>query len=201
MHQNTPRTFVISCALILSAIALAGCTINLGPSESDKGSAMMETNGMMSNSNNSLTFSGSDIMFAQMMIPHHQQAVDIATLAETRALSPQVKALATKIKSAQSPEITQMKGWLKSANAPLTMGHAMGMDGILSDSQMKALENAKGAEFDKLFLQGMIAHHQGAIHMAQMVVDSNNAEARALGKAITDSQTKQIAYMMTLTSK
>jgi uncharacterized protein (DUF305 family) len=156
---------------------------------------------MNGNNSSSSVFSGSDIMFAQMMIPHHQQAVDMGTLAEARALSPEVKALAAKIKAEQAPEITQMKGWLADANASMDMGHEMGMGGMLSDTDMKALENAKGAAFDKLFLEGMIGHHEGAIHMAQMVVDSNNAEASALGKAIIDSQTKQITYMESLLAK
>ena len=163
---------------------------------------MMGENGMMGNKTvGSSSFSGADIMFAQMMIPHHQQAVDMGTLAETRALSPEVKALAAKIKAEQAPEIEQMKGWLTDANASLDMGHDMGMGGMLSDSQMKTLENAKGSAFDKLYLEGMISHHKGAIHMAQMVVDSNNAEASALGNAIIDSQTKQITFMESLLAK
>lgn len=140
-------------------------------------------------------------MFAQMMIPHHHQAVDMGTLAETRASSAEVKALAAKIKAEQAPEITQMKGWLDTANASMDMGHEMGMGGMLDDAQMEALRNAKGAEFDRLFLEGMIGHHQGAIHMAQMVIDSNNAEAADLGKTIIDSQTKQISYMESLLAK
>jgi uncharacterized protein (DUF305 family) len=192
----------LALALILTSIALSGCTINLGNSATDEKSGMMGGNGMMNGNNSSSSvFSGADIMFAQMMIPHHQQAVDMGTLAETRALSPEVKALAAKIKAEQAPEITQMKGWLADANASMDMGHEMGMGGMLSDTDMKALENAKGAAFDKLFLEGMIGHHEGAIHMAQMVVDSNNAEASALGKAIIDSQTKQITYMENLLAK
>jgi uncharacterized protein (DUF305 family) len=196
------KKLALAVALILTSIALSGCTINLGNSATDEKSGMMGGNGMMNGNNSSSSvFSGSDIMFAQMMIPHHQQAVDMGTLAETRALSPEVKALAAKIKAEQAPEITQMKGWLADANASMDMGHEMGMGGMLSDTDMKALENAKGAAFDKLFLEGMIGHHEGAIHMAQMVVDSNNAEASALGKAIIDSQTKQITYMESLLAK
>lgn len=193
------RKIAIATALILTSAALTGCTINLGNSDTDDKSGMMGGNGMMNGNNSSSSgFSGADIMFAQMMIPHHQQAVDMGTLAETRALSPEVKALAAKIKAEQAPEITQMKGWLADANASLDMGHEMGMGGMLSDSEMTALAAAKGAAFDKLYLEGMIGHHKGAIHMAQMVVDSNNAEAAALGKAIIDSQTKQITYMESL---
>ena len=193
------KKLAIACALIITSFSLAGCTINFGNSDTDDNSAMMNHNGMMNGNNaSSSVFSGADIMFAQMMIPHHQQAVDMGTLAETRALSPEVKALAAKIKAEQAPEIIQMKGWLADANASMNMGHDMGMGGMLSDAQMKELTAAKGAEFDKLFLEGMIAHHQGAIHMAQMVVDSNNAEAAALGKAIIESQTEQIKFMESL---
>jgi uncharacterized protein (DUF305 family) len=112
-----------------------------------------------------------------------------------------VKALAAKIKAEQAPEITQMKGWLESAGASLDMGHDMGMGGMLTDADMTALKNAKGAAFDRLYLEGMIGHHKGAIHMAQMVVDSSNGEANALGNAIIDSQTKQITYMESLLGK
>ena len=201
MNKITIRTVAISGAVLISSIALAGCTINLGSSGTDNNSGMMGNGGMMHNNSNSSAFSGSDIMFAQMMIPHHQQAVDMGTLAETRASNPEVKALAAKIKGEQAPEITQMKGWLESAGASLDMGHDMGMGGMLTDADMTALKNAKGAAFDRLYLEGMIGHHKGAIHMAQMVVDSSNGEANALGNAIIDSQTKQITYMESLLGK
>jgi uncharacterized protein (DUF305 family) len=207
LNKTTFRTFAISGAVLISTIALAGCTINLGSSGTDQNSGMMgnggtmDHGGMMGNNSSSSAFSGADIMFAQMMIPHHQQAVDMGTLAETRASSPEVKALAAKIKAEQAPEIAQMKGWLKAANSSMDMGHDMGMGGMLTDADMAALTKAKGAEFDRLFLEGMIGHHKGAIHMAQMVVDSNNAEANALGNAIIDSQTKQITYMEALLAK
>jgi uncharacterized protein (DUF305 family) len=201
LNKTTIRTIALSGAVLLSTIALAGCTINLGSSDTDQNSGMMGNGGMMGNNSSSSAFSGSDIMFAQMMIPHHQQAVDMGTLAETRASSPEVKALAAQIKAEQAPEIEQMKGWLKSANASLDMGHDMGMGGMLTEADMTALKNAKGATFDRLYLEGMIGHHKGAIHMAQMVIDSNNAEANKLGHAIIDSQTKQIAYMESLLKK
>jgi len=194
------RKLTAAAIATTAALALTGCTINIGGTSDDDNSGMMGNSGMM-NTKSSGAYSGADIMFAQMMIPHHQQAVDMGTLAETRALSPEVKKLAAQIKSEQAPEITQMKGWLKDANASLDMGHDMGMGGMLSDTEMEALKNAKGAEFDRLYLEGMIQHHKGAIHMAQMVVDSNNAEVAKLGKAIIDSQTKQITYMESLLTK
>jgi uncharacterized protein (DUF305 family) len=174
---------------LAAALALTGCTVNIGS----------EQNGGMMNSQSS--YSSQDIMFAQMMIPHHQQAVDMGTLAETRASDPAVKKLAAQIKAEQAPEIEQMKGWLKAAGEPLEMGHHMSMDGMLSDAQMSALENSSGKEFDRLYLEGMIQHHEGAIEMAKMVTDSENAAAHKLGHGIHDSQTEQIAYMKELLSK
>lgn len=186
MKSRTKR--IGAAAALLAGLALSGCSMN---------SAM--NNPPAANSQNSATdFSGADIMFAQMMIPHHQQAVDMGTLAETRASSPEVKALAATIKAEQAPEISQMEGWLEASGASSDMGHDMAMGGMLSDDEFKALENATGAEFDKLFLQGMIAHHEGAIDMAQMIVDSNNTEAKALAAAIISSQTEQIDYMQGL---
>jgi uncharacterized protein (DUF305 family) len=136
-----------------------------------------------------------------MMIIHHQQAVDMGTLAETRASSPEVKALAAQIKAEQAPEISQMEGWLKTSNVNPGMGHDMAMTGLLTAEQMTALKKAKGAEFDRLFLEGMIGHHKGAIQMAQMVVDSQNVEANKLGHSIIESQTKQVTYMESLLAK
>lgn len=185
----------LTLALVASTtLAISGCTINIGtPStqDGDNASGQSDVAGL----------SSMDIMFAQMMIPHHQQAVDMGTLAETRALSPDVKALAATIKDEQSPEIEQMKAWLSAANAPLEMGHDMGMDGMLSDADMTALENAQGADFDRLYLHGMIAHHKGAIQMAEMVRDSSNPEVKALAEAIIASQTEQITYMESLLAK
>jgi uncharacterized protein (DUF305 family) len=184
------RTITIATTIALAGLALTGCTINIGTP--DNGG-----NHMMMGQNNS-GFSGNDIMFAQMMIPHHQQAVDMGTLAETRASNPDVKVLAAKIKAEQAPEISQMKGWLNSANARLEMGHDMGMGGMLSDSEFTSLKSATGTEFDKLYLAGMIGHHEGAIAMAKSVLNSKNSEVRALGEAIIASQTEQITYMKEL---
>jgi uncharacterized protein (DUF305 family) len=80
------------------------------------------------------------------------------------------------------------------------MGHQMSMDGMLSDAELERLTNASGAEFDELFILGMIAHHEGAIEMAQMVVDSKNLEARELGAAIIKMQTLEIAELKALLS-
>ncbi|MFI8348400.1 DUF305 domain-containing protein [Streptomyces sp. NPDC085596] len=115
-----------------------------------------------------------DVTFAQGMIPHHQQALEMARLAPGRAASAEVKALAGRIEKAQDPEIRTMTGWLKSwgEEAPMAgMDHSRhggmaGMSGMMSADDMTALEKATGADFDRKFLTLMIAHHQGAVEMA-----------------------------------
>lgn len=192
--NKTSRAVAAGSSILLGTLLLTGCTINIGGTNPN---GMMDGN-MMGNNLSSADFSGTDIMFAQMMIPHHQQAVDMSTLAETRTSNPEILALAQEIKDAQAPEIKQMTAWLDSAGAGMDMGHDMAMGGMLTDEQMTALSNASGADFDKLYLQGMIAHHEGAIEMAQMILGSNNAEAKALAEAIISSQTAEIEKMKTL---
>jgi uncharacterized protein (DUF305 family) len=184
----TVKSLVRGLAAALTLVALAGCTINLGTDQGPRP-------GMMNGRDDGSGFSSADIMFAQMMIPHHEQAVEMSTLAETHTTTPEVLALAAQIKAAQAPEIEQMRGWLDEAGAPAEMGGSMGMNGMLSDNEMAALADASGASFDTLYLTGMIAHHEGAIQMAQMVLNSDNAEAKALGENIVESQTEEIALM------
>ena len=198
--KNRSLATVLSAVSI--AIAVSGCTVNLGTAGSGNNHGMMGNGGMMGNENaNNSTFSGADIMFAQMMIPHHQQAIEMSTLAETHTQNPVLLALAKQIKDAQTPEIAQMESWLKVANADLEMNHSMGMGGMLSTTEMTNLAAATGTGFDKLYLTGMIGHHEGAIHMAEMVIDSNNTEARTLGENVVKSQTAEIAYMKSLLAK
>ena len=147
-----------------------------------------------SSENTGAEYSAQDIMFAEMMIPHHQQAIEMSDLALKNSTNPEVLALAQKIKDAQAPEIEQMKSW--GASSMAHMGHMM--DGMLSDEEMSALAAASGSEFDRLFLEGMIKHHEGAIDMAEMVIDSKNAEVAALANAIIEAQRAEIATMKEL---
>lgn len=181
----------ITAVALAGAVSLAGCTINIGGQDSNG----MMNGSMMGNNKSSSGFSGTDIMFAQMMIPHHQQAVDMSTLAETHTTNPEILALAKQIKDAQAPEIKQMTDWIESSGAGMDMGHDMGMGGMLTEEQMAALENAQGAAFDKLYLEGMIGHHQGALQMAKMIENSDNAEAKQLAANIMKSQSAEIDKM------
>ena len=191
MFNKKYRIAGITAVALAGAISLAGCTTNLGGNDSN---GTMD-GGMMGNNKSASAFSGTDIMFAQMMIPHHQQAVDMSTLAETRTTNPEILALAKQIKDAQAPEIKQMTAWIESSGSSTDMGHDMGMGGMLTDEQMTALENAQGAAFDKLYLEGMIGHHEGALQMATMIENSSNSEAKELAANIIKSQSAEIEKM------
>lgn len=154
-------------------------------------------------------FNEQDVTFAQEMIPHHRQAVEMAKLAETRATSPQVKDLAAAIQGAQDPEIMKMEDWLKDWKKPVPVNGMSGMDhgstgadsmpGMMSDADMTSLGSASGRDFDTMFLTMMIGHHQGAITTADdQLADGSNAEAIALAKAIIAAQTAEAATMKEL---
>lgn len=191
---------------LAGTIALAGCTVNPGTPGTGPGPGMnggSESGNEMMEGSNSRAFSATDIMFAQMMTPHHQQAIDMSNLALRKSTNPDVLALARQIRDAQAPEITVMNDWLADAGANSAMGNnaddmGMGAGGILSADEMTALKNATEAAFDTLYLQGMIGHHEGAIQMAQSILNSRNAAVKRLGQAIVKSQTAQIAHMKQL---
>jgi uncharacterized protein (DUF305 family) len=137
-----------------------------------------------------------DIMFTTMMIPHHEQAIEMADLIlDKDGIDAEVLALAETIKAAQGPEIELMESWLDDWGT--AMGEMGGMgDGMMSDTDMEALEDATGDEASRLFLEQMIEHHEGAIDMAQTEVDNGeNPDVVSLAESIIQSQTAEIATM------
>jgi uncharacterized protein (DUF305 family) len=145
-----------------------------------------------------------DVRFAQMMIPHHQQALEMAETALQRTQNAEVRALAEQIQSAQDPEITTLSGFLESwGAAPADDGMAgmdhSGMSGMMSQADMDALAGADGAAFDARFLEMMIAHHEGAIAESERAVaDGSNAQAKELATQIISGQTAEIEQMRQL---
>ena len=145
------------------------------------------------------TLSADDAMFLQMMIPHHAQAVVIAEYALTNSKNEQVLKIAKQIKSDQAGEITQMKKWLTDDGLGTDAGHSMaGMSGMLNDSQLNTLKSSKGGGFDKLFLNNMIEHHQGALQMVGMIENSKVAALRDFAIAISTAQQAEIDQMQKL---
>jgi uncharacterized protein (DUF305 family) len=148
-----------------------------------------------------------DTTFAQMMVIHHEGAIEMAALAETEAETPEVRDLATRIKAAQGPEIDRMRGWLKEWGEPAPedadmggMGHdGMDMGGLDQEAAMDELDQLDGTALDRRFLTLMIQHHQGALTMAeQQVANGSNGDAIALAKTIISAQQKEIAEMESL---
>jgi len=183
----------LTATLVLSACG--GSSTTTSPGTGMGQGPMMSGNAPAS----AASFNDADVSFAQAMIPHHQQAVQMAALADGRAANAQVKDLAGKIKAAQQPEIDTMNAWLTAWGKPApstSMAASMpgmqngAMPGMMSAADMATLTAAKGAAFDKQFLTMMISHHEGAITMAkQETSQGSNADAKALAqKIITDQQ-------------
>ena len=140
-------------------------------------------------------YDASAVMFAQMMVPHHQQAVLISQWELKQGSNAAAKKLAMKIIAEQSPEIKQMKKWIPST---AMMGGSMPMQGIVSDADLAILKAAHGKRFDGLYLVDMTLHHQGAIAMARPLTHSSNPEVAALCKAIVSGQSAEIKQMRSI---
>lgn len=205
--NTTIKTLSIAAALAAS-LGLAGCAANAGSGNgmpmdhgsSNPMSSTMPSAGTMPSAN--ADHNQADIMFAQMMIPHHAQAVEMSGIILAKPDMPaEVTALATKIKAAQAPEIAQMTGWLSGWNVPTMMsdhsGH--GMTGMVDDDGIEKLKSATGTEAARLFLEQMIGHHEGAIDMAQQEISAGKfPDAVKLGHDIVDAQQAEITQMKQL---
>jgi uncharacterized protein (DUF305 family) len=200
MTTRTSMTLVAAAAALTVGTALGGCGTNATtpPSSSATSSPPVAQ-----------AHNQADIAFAQGMIPHHAQAIAMSKMAVQRAVSPQVKDLAARIQAAQQPEIDQMSGFLRAWNAPVPstnnpMGGMMGqmhgaMPGMMSGGQMQQLGQDSGAAFDRMFLEMMISHHQGAITMAKTELSNGqNPDARQLAQRIIDAQQREITEMQNL---
>jgi uncharacterized protein (DUF305 family) len=189
MHTTTTtRTLAIAAALTLG-LTLAGCSTS-NPS-SDTGSSASASAASAHNDQ--------DMTFAQMMLPHHKQAVEMSDmlLAKGADVDPDVATLAKQIKAEQAPEITKLTAWLKDWDADSGMsGMDHSMSGMMSDSDMTDLDKASAKDAGKLFLQQMVEHHTSAVDMAKTEVDKGkNTDAVAMAKSIVSSQTEQITQM------
>jgi uncharacterized protein (DUF305 family) len=143
-------------------------------------------------------FNDADVMFAQMMIPHHKQAVAMSdTILKKSGVSGEVTKLAEGIKAAQQPEIETMSGFLEAWGQKMDGGMGgmgQGGDGMATKAELAQLEQADGADAQKMFLEMMVKHHTAAIAMAQAEVkDGKNAEAVQLAKDIVAMQQEEIS--------
>jgi uncharacterized protein (DUF305 family) len=184
-------TRVLAVLLAVAAMALAGCASNGGAEPASE------------------KFIDADVTFAQGVIPHYQQTIDMAKLADGRAESAEVKQLAADIEAAQGPEMETMTGWLEAWGQVVPGGDMSAMDhgdmsgdgmaGMMSQDDMDELEAASGAQFDRMFLTMMIEHHEGAIEMAKSEqADGENPDAIALAEKVEADQTAEIQEIQAL---
>lgn len=188
------RTLFIVPGILAAGLVLAGCTT--GPAEPAPATSTAP-------SSVSEDFNSADVMFAQMMVPHHVQAVEMSDLILAKDdIDPRVVTLAEEIKAAQQPEIdtlnTMLEAWgmPQAATDGMSMGHGGHMDGMMTEEDMQALEAATGPDASRLFLEQMIVHHEGAVEMAQAQVDSGvNPDAVSMAQSIIDTQNGEIETM------
>jgi uncharacterized protein (DUF305 family) len=153
-------------------------------------------------------YTKADVEFMQGMIAHHAQAIVMSRLAEKNGANPQVLKLSRKIDQSQVPEIQIMQHWLERYGqfAPDTASwHGMRMDGMLTDEEITALDQAKGVMFDRLFLVGMIKHHEGALKMVDDLFKVKGAgqevDANIFANDVVSAQTAEIGIMRGLLAK
>lgn len=148
-------------------------------------------------------FNDADVAFAQGMIPHHTQAIEMADIALDSKVgaSQKVRDLATRIKSGQDPEIQQMTGWLTAWGQPMqanmgTSRDMSSMDGMMSAAEMDTLGTMTAADFDKMWMEMMIRHHEGAIAMAQTVrAAGSSPDVLVLAGRVIAAQQAEIVEM------
>lgn len=194
------RIPAIAGLAVAASLALAGCTAT-APEPADT-SDHGGSHGSSNTSTPAAEFNDADVMFASMMIPHHEQAIEMSDIMLNKeGVEPQVAELAQEIKDAQGPEIELQQAWLKEWGADDSMDgmdHG-GMDGMLSEEELSELEAADGPAASKLFLEQMIAHHEGAVEMAETeVAEGKNPDALALAQEIIDAQNAEIDRMKSL---
>lgn len=193
VHRKPVRRIAAAGVVAAAAMLLSACGgADDSPADGTSSAAAAADAGKSASAG---AFNDADVSFAQLMIPHHEQALEMAELADGRASDAQIKSIAAKIAKAQDPEITTMKGWLQSWGKPEAMGDMPGMDmgqGMMSDTAMKDLESKKGTAFDKAFAQMMVEHHNGAIAMAEDEKKSGkNADAVKMAKDIVTGQSAE----------
>lgn len=183
------RTLIAVVGVLAASLTLSACSAGTTDTGNDSPGS----------SESAATFNDQDVMFAQSMIVHHTQAIDMAqTILDKEDIDPRVMELAQDIKDAQAPEIDQLNGFLDTWGAPSEMEEMNGMEmgGMMSESDMADLESATGVEASRLFLEQMTDHHMGAVEMAQIEVDNGqDTDATALAQKIIDDQSAELDVM------
>lgn len=201
------RTLAAAALAATAALTLTACAADDDTSPATAGSATESATPEPDDALDPTAHNPADTEFAQMMIVHHEGAIEMAELAVATAASAEVRALGERIAAAQGPEIELMSGWLEAwgedlpAEADMSgMGHeGMQMEGMDQEAAMAELSGLTGSEFDRRFLELMIEHHRGAIVMAEEERgDGESTDATRLAQTIVDVQTAEITEMTNL---
>ncbi|GGC07291.1 DUF305 domain-containing protein [Cellulomonas carbonis] len=201
MTTTTRRRLAATASALALAATLTACA---GDADEAPASTSSSQDAQAGSDAAATEHNDADTQFAQMMIIHHEGAVEMADLAVERAESPDVVALAERISAAQGPEIELMSDWLDAwgedpaGDADMSgMDHGgMDMEGMDQDEAMGSLSELEGTDFDRSFLDLMAAHHRGAIEMAEEhLEDGVNPEALELSETIIEDQRAEIAEM------
>ncbi|UQX88823.1 DUF305 domain-containing protein [Jatrophihabitans telluris] len=204
-----------AAALTAGALVLTACGSNTTPAAQSPsigmgGMSMSTAAPQAAAAPASGPHNAADVSFATEMIPHHGQAIEMADMALKQATNADVKAMAQTIKDAQDPEVIRMSGWLKGWGAPvpsasMSSSSMAGMDhgqGMMSDADMASLGKAAGAAFDRMWVQLMIQHHEGAVTMAKTeLAQGQNSDAKQLAQSIITSQSAQIDQLKAMLGK
>ena len=200
---TTRRRLAAATAALALVATLAACSTDEPAAEPSAAPESSSTDA----AEEATEHNAADVEFAQMMIVHHEGALEMAELAVERASTEEVRALAERIAAAQGPEIELMSGWLETWDEELPaeaqhggMDHGgMDMDGMDQEAAMATLAELEGAEFDRTFLELMVAHHRGAVEMAQAQIgEGADPDALALARTIRDDQNIEITEMENL---
>ncbi|WP_233257134.1 DUF305 domain-containing protein [Promicromonospora sp. AC04] len=203
VRRSRVRTFAIGLVVVVPALVLSACGPDAEPEPVSTPSSVVLQPGKPGETAETIApedyegapaqapFSKADADFLTDMIWHHGQAIEMAELAPERAASEQLKTFANRIDVVQDSEVDLMSGWLEENEYPVPVtaeggdgsgprapehGHDADMPGMLTDAEMAELEEASGTEFDRLFLEGMIKHHEGALTMCEEIAGSGSEE-------------------------
>jgi uncharacterized protein (DUF305 family) len=200
-HVTSKRMILLAAGGLVALVLSAGCSSSDSADE-HTGHAMTASASATASAPGAQSRNDADVAFAQHMIPHHQQAVEMSDiLLGKQGVDPRVSELATQIKSEQGPEIDQMQQWLTEWGTPAMPDHGdmpgmPAMQGMVSEQDLTTLRNTTGADAARLYLTQMIAHHEGAIAMAQTEIkDGQYPAAVELARTIVSAQTSEIDTM------
>ncbi|MGW2564564.1 DUF305 domain-containing protein [Streptomyces sp. NPDC001514] len=202
LNRPLHRRVAVVGAVAAGALLLTAC----GDNGADPSAPSPEATASAAAGAGAGAFNNADVAFAQGMIPHHQQALEMARLADGRAADPEIKTLAGQVEKAQDPEIRTMRSWLTAWGKPESPGmdHGAGhgdgeVPGMMSGDDMDALMAAKGTDFDRKFAQMMIDHHNGAIDMAKdEQKNGRNTDAKKLADAVVTNQSAEVEQLQSI---